>query len=315
MAGLTDKQKRILAERAAKEAAERKAREEAAAPSRRRRKDPDMMSGIPGPPPALVAILILLLMIGGAIALGFWLSSASTPSGRAALPDDFGTSEDKGGYVSDEGLPVGSLDEVKENAAAADNIDPSAGEGGEDGDSGADQDTDQEGSAPVGSTDVPEDAVRVHLPAFVTGDVDPGTYAAEHDWMGHEAEADGSAVYIMSAEQREQAVGLAGQELDALLANAASGGVFTGFMVVEGDESRCSFRAFAAEGYESDTESWKTAARDIMSKAAERRALTGANNLSISVSVCTLSPEGVETPVGTVFYTNGELSASLVSGG
>lgn len=312
---LTEKQRKALREKAEKEAAERAAREAEEIGSRRKRREPG--NGIQGPPPGLIAVLILLAMIGGAIALGFWLSSADSPLGVSTLPDDVGTSPEKGGYIPDGDLP-GRYDqhEVAENPAGKENL-PEEGEDGEQVGQGGYGDGSQDGQG--GSVDgIGEDGtgdlVSIHVLPYMMGGLSPEDYAMARGWPVGIVQEDGSAVYSVTAEQQAMAVEQAKAEMDAMMADIASSGVLDSVSYAD-EEAYGTFTAYALGGHETDREGWCSALRQVLSKSAERSALAGGNNPAPSATVYAGSPDGEPTVAGSVFLVSGDAVASLADGG
>lgn len=309
---LTEKQRKALREKAEKEAAERAAREEAEIGSRRRRREPG--TGIQGPPPGLIAVLVLLAMIGGAIALGFWLSSADSPLGVSALPEDVGTSPEKGGYISDEGLP-GRYDEheVAENPAGKENLSDEDGEGqepGQDGYGDGSQDGSEDGTDGNGTNDL----VSVHVLPYMMGGLSPEDYAMARGWPVGVVQEDGSAVYSVTAEQQMLAVEQVKSEMDAMMAGIASSGVLDSVAYANEEEYE-TFTAYALGGHETDKDGWCSALRQVLAKSAERSALAGNNNPTPSATVYAGSPDGDPTVAGSAFLVSGDVVANLVDGG
>lgn len=320
MAGLSEKQRQAMRERAAREAA---AKEPSRGTGRR----------APRPPVVLTVVLCALLAAGGAMAAWSWHAASPEPV-RAYVPEDAGTSVERGGYFPDTGLPS-QEDEITENPAAAGNVGPedvlddasqAAPMDGPAQDAmgsapgaliGFDDGTDGEAAGPAppegpggvgaGPDTVPEDAERVLLPAYMAGmgQDEASGYAAGKGWYGAEAGEDGSVAFFMSAEmlEAERAVKLA--ELEAAMAAAPDAGVLS--LVEAADESGGAFRAYVAGGHEEDAAGWKASAGPVLAKAAELAVFRGSNNPSVMMSMCSVDESGAEVPLDTLWYVNGEV--------
>ena len=303
---LTEKQRAALRAKAAEEQAARAEKDDGK--GRRRRKDPDDANR--GLPPGVLAIIVLFLLIGSAMGLGIWLSSDGSFL-DAPVPDDFGTSEDKGGYISAEGLPPrGSISDISGNPAGDGNMTAeeiaAAEAGGNEDDGGEASGEDdvppgeEQGGETRPSSDI--DTVHIRVPAYLVPEDGAEAYAEEQGWLGAEVGTDGYVTYSLSRGGLDQARSRLLFDLQALMQEVDSS--VLGAVSFDGDN----FSAFLAEARDpAGSEAWKTALEPVLKKAAER--LLFEENTDAVPMAYIRNADGTE--IGTVSYKDGVAAVVL----